>query len=94
MTDSPYRTTISGAVLKLQEKGILDELKSKWWQGNCTKGSANAPASNSGELSMAHVGGVFLVLLGGCLISLLVAITEFLWNIKKVAVEEKVNFIY
>lgn len=79
-------------MLKLQEKGILDELKSKWWTGNCTKGPANAPASSSGELSMAHVGGVFLVLLGGCLISLLVAIVEFLWNIKKVAVEEKVMF--
>lgn len=31
--DSPYRTAISGAVLKLQEEGKLSTLKEKWWKG-------------------------------------------------------------
>lgn len=31
--DSPYRTAISGAVLKLQEDGKLSALKEKWWKG-------------------------------------------------------------
>lgn len=31
--DSPYRTAISGAVLKLQEEGKLSMLKEKWWKG-------------------------------------------------------------
>lgn len=39
----------------------------------------------------ANVGGVFLVLGFGCLFALIVAIIEFLWNVKKVAVEEKVK---
>ena len=39
----------------------------------------------------ANVGGVFLVLGAGCLFALIVAIIEFLWNVKKVAVEEKVG---
>lgn len=30
--DSPYRTAISGAVLKLQEEGKLHILKTKWWK--------------------------------------------------------------
>lgn len=30
--DSPYRTTISGAVLKLQEEGKLHILKTRWWK--------------------------------------------------------------
>lgn len=30
--DSPYRTAISGAVLKLQEEGKLHLLKQKWWK--------------------------------------------------------------
>lgn len=30
-TDSPYRTHISQAVLKLQEEGKLNQLKQKWW---------------------------------------------------------------
>lgn len=40
---------------------------------------------------LANVGGVFLVLGFGCLFALIVAIIEFLWNVKKVAVEERVR---
>lgn len=39
LEDSPYRTKISGAVLKMQEDGRLFSLKEKWWKqmygGNC-----------------------------------------------------------
>lgn len=42
-------------------------------------------------LFAANVGGVFLVLGVGCLFALIIAIIEFLWNVKKVAVEEKVG---
>lgn len=31
-SDSPYRTAISGAVLKLQEEGKLHILKTRWWK--------------------------------------------------------------
>lgn len=42
--DSPYRTAISGAVLKLQEEGRLHLLKQKWWKekrggGSCRVGA-------------------------------------------------------
>lgn len=30
--NSPYRTTISGAVLRLQEEGKLHILKTRWWK--------------------------------------------------------------
>lgn len=30
--DSPYRGEINKAVLKLQEDGILNTLKTKWWK--------------------------------------------------------------
>ncbi|XP_011503994.1 PREDICTED: glutamate receptor ionotropic, kainate 2-like, partial [Ceratosolen solmsi marchali] len=30
--NSPYRTAISGAILKLQEEGKLHILKTKWWK--------------------------------------------------------------
>lgn len=92
--DSPYRTPISGAILTLQEKGTLSELKTKWWQerggGRCKKDESDKEA-NSIELGLANVGGVFLVLMLGCAASLVIAIFEFLWNIRKVAVEEKVT---
>lgn len=69
----------------------MRELKKKWWMKgakNCTAGEAEP---GNGELTMAHVGGVFLVLLLGCMGSLLIAICEFIWNVRKVAVEEKVR---
>lgn len=37
-----------------------------------------------------NVGGVFLVLGFGCFFALFVAVLEFMWNVKKVAVEQKV----
>jgi hypothetical protein len=30
--NSPYRTAISGAILKLQEEGKLHVLKTRWWK--------------------------------------------------------------
>lgn len=41
--DSPFRTAISGAVLKLQEEGKLHILKTRWWKekrggGSCRVG--------------------------------------------------------
>lgn len=31
-SDSPYRNTLSTAVLKLQEQGKLQAMKIKWWK--------------------------------------------------------------
>lgn len=47
---------------------------------------------DSAELGIANVGGVFLVLIVGCATAFFVSILEFLWNVRKVAVEEKVKF--
>ncbi|XP_003706416.2 glutamate receptor ionotropic, kainate 2 isoform X2 [Megachile rotundata] len=91
--NSPYRTPISGAILMLQEKGVLQDLKKKWWveRGGGLCSSSDAEPANSSELGLANVGGVFLVLLIGCCGSIFIAICEFLWNVRKVAVNEKVT---
>lgn len=86
---------INGVILKLGEKGKLQELKRLWWKekdgGTCTKDVADKSASTS-ELGLANVGGVFLVLMCGCVFALIIAIFEFLWNIREVAVREKVRY--
>ncbi|OXU30659.1 hypothetical protein TSAR_007303 [Trichomalopsis sarcophagae] len=92
--DSPYRTMISTAILHLQEKGELQQLKQKWWKemggGKCNE-ETDEP-TNSNELGMSHVAGVFIVLSFGCVISILIAIIEFVWNIRKIVIEEKITF--
>ncbi|XP_018315808.1 glutamate receptor ionotropic, kainate 2-like [Mycetomoellerius zeteki] len=92
--NSPYRTPINRAILTLGEKGVLLALKKKWWQdiggGLCIEDEAEKSASTS-ELGLASVGGVFFVLMCGLCGSFFIAICEFLWNIRKVAVTEKVT---
>ena len=79
-------------MLSLQERGVLKELKIKWWEkerggGSCKLGAA----SSSAQLGLANLGGVFIVLLGGMLISIIVAIFEFAWKRRKLAVDENVS---
>ncbi|XP_018368899.1 PREDICTED: glutamate receptor ionotropic, kainate 2-like isoform X2 [Trachymyrmex cornetzi] len=92
--DSPYRTPINRAILKLGEIGKLSEIRKKWWQerggGLCTKDETEK-SENTSELGLANVGGVFFVLMCGLCGSFFIAICEFLWNIRKVAVTEKIT---
>lgn len=52
------------------------------------------PKDDSAELDVNEVGGMFVILIFGCLLGFLFCLLEFLWNIRKVAVEEKVTFHY
>ncbi|KRF81168.1 glutamate receptor ionotropic, kainate 2 isoform X2 [Drosophila virilis] len=92
--NSPYRKQISGAVLKLGELGVLSELKRKWWKemhggGSC--GGAEEGNADTPELGLENVGGVFLVLGLGLFAAMVLGCTEFLWNVKTVAIEEKIS---
>ncbi|GLG96202.1 Glutamate receptor 1 [Gryllus bimaculatus] len=94
---SPYRKMINWAILKLQQAGELKVLKNRWWVENVPDGCAgqeedDSAASDSPDLDLTNVGGVFLVLVFGCIAAFLVAILEFLWNCRKIAVEEKISF--
>ncbi|XP_043279379.1 glutamate receptor ionotropic, kainate 2 isoform X2 [Venturia canescens] len=91
--NSPYRTAISGAILKLQEEGKLHILKTRWWKekrggGNCRDDNLKS-GSTANELGLANVGGVFVVLMGGMGIACVMAVCEFVWKSRKVAVEER-----
>jgi ionotropic glutamate receptor len=75
--------------LKLQESGTLNTLKDEWW--NAPKGKECPPIEKPhDDLDIGNVGGVFLVLIGGCLVAFLVACVEFFINVQNVAIEEKV----
>ncbi|KAJ6638984.1 Glutamate receptor ionotropic, kainate 2 [Pseudolycoriella hygida] len=94
--NSPYRTHISQTILKMQERGQLQKLKKVWWKEkkprdtmNCDETSKSDAADNA-ELKVANVAGIFLVLLGGVIISICLGISEFLWNVHRISVDEKI----
>ncbi|XP_047990094.1 glutamate receptor ionotropic, kainate 2 isoform X2 [Leguminivora glycinivorella] len=96
--NSPYRTAISGAVLKLQEEGKLHILKTKWWKekrgGGSCRDETSKSSSTANELGLANVGGVFVVLMGGMGVACVIAVCEFVWKSRKVAVDERVSLPY
>lgn len=77
----------------------MQHLKEKWWitkninyvngePVNCTKeteASLDAP-----DLDIEHVLGVFLVLMVGIGVAILIGISEFLWNVRKISISQKV----
>ncbi|XP_065092480.1 glutamate receptor ionotropic, kainate 2 isoform X2 [Ochlerotatus camptorhynchus] len=92
--NSPYRSALSEAVLRLQEQGVLTSLKRKWWKekrggGACSQGSADDGAE---ELGMDNVGGVFFVLFVGCSTALAFGCCELLCEISKYARQHKMSF--
>ncbi|PNF30864.1 Glutamate receptor ionotropic, kainate 2 [Cryptotermes secundus] len=93
--NSPYRTAISGAVLKLQEEGKLHILKTRWWKekrgGGACRDDTSKSSSAANELGLANVGGVFVVLMGGMGVACVIAVCEFVWKSRKVAMEERLD---
>lgn len=93
-TDSPYRTPISNAIVVLQDRGLLYELKKRWWVdyggGLCID---DVKTSSAMELNIENVGGVFVVLMGGVGIGCLFGALEFIWKSLKVARDERVSFL-
>ncbi|KAG8194662.1 hypothetical protein JTE90_003132 [Oedothorax gibbosus] len=68
---------LSSGILQLQEKGVLHTLKERWWK---QKGGGKCKEKQSGkvrELTLGHMGGVFVVLIFGLMVAVLIAIMEF-----------------
>lgn len=99
LIDSPYRTRISNAILRLQESGKIQELSDKWWETkdidengneiNCE--SDKEKDSTTSPLGMENVGGVFLVLVVGIWISICVGGLEFVWSVRRTSIDERVK---
>ncbi|XP_074595023.1 glutamate receptor ionotropic, kainate 2-like isoform X2 [Brevipalpus obovatus] len=88
--NSPYRKEISETITKLQEEGYLYRFKEKWWSENrCPKDGAQKVAGAASELGLANVGGVFVVLAIGSLISVFMAVGEFCWKMKQIPRAER-----
>ncbi|XP_046694774.1 glutamate receptor 3a isoform X4 [Silurus meridionalis] len=78
---SALRSAVNLAVLKLNEQGLLDKLKNKWWydKGECGSGGGDSKDKTS-ALSLSNVAGVFYILVGGLGLAMTVALVEFCYK--------------
>lgn len=85
-----YRTKLSEAILSLQESGTLEVLKNRWWKEKRGGGACDIDDGQGGEgvkeLSLANVGGVFVVLGMGISMSFVLCALELYAKSCKLAV--------
>uniref|UniRef100_A0A915DN79 Uncharacterized protein n=1 Tax=Ditylenchus dipsaci TaxID=166011 RepID=A0A915DN79_9BILA len=79
---SPYRKPISTTILRLQEKTVLTELKDKWWKKERGGGACSYKKLSQSEFGARSVGGIFLILTIGILISVFIALGELIAHVK------------
>ncbi|XP_008423729.1 glutamate receptor 4a isoform X1 [Poecilia reticulata] len=91
---SLLRNAVNLAVLKLNEQGLLDKLKNKWWydKGECGSGGGDSKDKSSQALSLSNVAGVFYILVGGLGLAMLVALVEFCYKSRAEAKRMKLSF--
>ncbi|EDS27909.1 ionotropic glutamate receptor subunit ia [Culex quinquefasciatus] len=83
LRDSPYRSALSEAVLRLQEQGVLTSLKRKWWKEKRGGGACSGTTEEGGALALevANVGGVFVLLIVGCVVALFISFCEMMCDV-------------
>lgn len=85
---SPYRDKITIAILQLQEEDKLHVMKEKWWRGS---GCPEEESKEASALGIQKIGGIFIVLAAGLVLSVLVAVGEFVYKLRKTAEREQVR---
>ena len=66
----------------MQTYGDLQEFYMKWWKSDIKCPVVDDKPSSTTELSIAQIGGIFLVVLVGLVISLIVVTLEFTYKAK------------
>lgn len=87
LAGSPYRDKITIAILSMMEDGLLHSLKEKWWSGNSC---LDEERHETGPMGIQNLGGIFIVLASGLVVSVFVAIAEFIYKLRKTAEREQV----
>ncbi|XP_070821931.1 glutamate receptor ionotropic, kainate 3 isoform X1 [Chaetodon trifascialis] len=83
---SPYRDKITIAILSILEDGRLHMLKEKWWSGSSC---LDEERRETGPMGIQNLGGLFIVLASGLVLSVFVAIAEFIYKLRKTAEREQ-----
>lgn len=92
--NSPYRTHINRAILKMKEHTLLDQIKNKWWDHKYgAKECKDTTDENDleGDLELDNLIGAFYVLIGGLGVSIIVTAIEFTNEVRNIVVREQVT---
>jgi glutamate receptor, ionotropic, invertebrate len=83
--DSPYRDILSDTILKLQDEGIIQKYYDRWWKeaANVICDQEDKRKDLASELGFANIGGVFVILAVGLVLSMIVAAVEFTIKIRQ-----------
>lgn len=75
--NSPYTNRITVGILNLRERNIIERTRKKWWddRSQCPPPS-NSKTGNTQSLDVNNLAGVFIILLGGVVISIVLVIIE------------------
>ncbi|XP_028033581.1 glutamate receptor ionotropic, kainate 2-like [Bombyx mandarina] len=93
--NSPFRTHINRAILKLQESTKLDKIRNLWWLQKydakiCKDVDVDAN-DVQGDLELENLLGAFVVLIVGIFFSLIVTAIEFMNEVRNIVVRENVT---
>ncbi|KAG8201467.1 hypothetical protein JTE90_024336 [Oedothorax gibbosus] len=81
---SPLKDQLSSAILKLLNQRRLEGLKEKWWNKNPFKVECDDSEQQSDGISIANIGGVFIVIFIGVVLAIItLAVEYFLYRKKK-----------
>ncbi|CAG5028276.1 unnamed protein product [Parnassius apollo] len=92
--NSPFRTHINRAILKLKESNALDKIKRKWWENKYGAKTCKKPDDKNdveGDLEIENLIGAFIVLIVGLILSLFITAAEFMNEVRNIVIREKVT---
>uniref|UniRef100_A0A914WBL6 Uncharacterized protein n=1 Tax=Plectus sambesii TaxID=2011161 RepID=A0A914WBL6_9BILA len=90
-TGHALKDQISSAILKLLNQRKLESLKEKWWHKNPNKKECPDPEDESDGISIQNIGGVFIVILAGIVLSIITLTFEYFYYRNKPQKSEKTD---
>ncbi|XP_061189245.1 glutamate receptor 2-like [Saccostrea echinata] len=88
--NSALRKDLNLVVLMLREEGELHKLQRKWWfdKGEC--GTMDSKDTSKNALTLSNVSGIFHILIGGLVLSMLVSLVEY--SVHRLRKQHKLRF--
>jgi len=92
--DSPYTAAISQGVIKLIETGEVKRIKERWWKVTGDDSCHEQAGAGGDQMGVEALAGLYAMLIAGMLIAALVAMCEFAWRKRKLAVDENTSVMH